>query len=144
MIIRAISLYQPWASLIALGAKKFETRSWYTAYRGPLAIHAGKNPNYLALVYDTPEFMNAFDGRPPESLPLGAFVCTCTLADCLQAETVPPDAFGDYAPGRWAWSLKDVLILPEPIHARGQQGFWTCGNLDDGNNLILDPAPPTP
>lgn len=39
--MRAITLWQPWASLIAIGAKTIETRSWSTAYRGPLAIHAG-------------------------------------------------------------------------------------------------------
>lgn len=40
--MRCISLHQPWASLIALGAKRIETRSWDTSYRGPLAIHAAK------------------------------------------------------------------------------------------------------
>jgi hypothetical protein len=38
----AISLWQPWAHLIAIGAKRFETRSWSTTYRGLMAIHAGK------------------------------------------------------------------------------------------------------
>ncbi len=38
---RALTLWQPWASLIAIGAKTIETRSWSTAYRGPLLIHAG-------------------------------------------------------------------------------------------------------
>lgn len=39
--MRALTLYQPWASLVACGAKRIETRSWSTAYRGPLLIHAG-------------------------------------------------------------------------------------------------------
>ena len=38
--MKALTLHQPWASLIAIGAKKIETRSWATSYRGPLAIHA--------------------------------------------------------------------------------------------------------
>lgn len=38
--MRVISIRQPWAMLVALGAKRRETRSWYTAYRGPIAIHA--------------------------------------------------------------------------------------------------------
>lgn len=42
MKTRAISLWQPWASLIMTGAKTFETRSWSTEYRGPLVIHAAK------------------------------------------------------------------------------------------------------
>lgn len=40
--MRIITLHQPWASLVALGLKQYETRSWATKYRGKLAIHAGK------------------------------------------------------------------------------------------------------
>jgi hypothetical protein len=40
--VKAISLWQPWASFIASGAKRIETRSWATSYRGPIAIHAAK------------------------------------------------------------------------------------------------------
>lgn len=45
--MRAITLTQPWSSLVARGQKKIETRSWQTSYRGPLAIHAAKGfPGY--------------------------------------------------------------------------------------------------
>ena len=40
--MKAISLTQPWATLVAIGAKQIETRSWGTPYRGELAIHAAK------------------------------------------------------------------------------------------------------
>jgi hypothetical protein len=40
--MKAITIWQPWASLIAIGAKQYETRSWETKYRGPIAIHAAK------------------------------------------------------------------------------------------------------
>jgi activating signal cointegrator 1 len=40
--MKAITLTQPWATLVAIGAKRIETRSWPTNYRGPLAIHAAK------------------------------------------------------------------------------------------------------
>ncbi|MEY2355573.1 ASCH domain-containing protein [Lysinibacillus capsici] len=40
--MKAITIKQPWATLIALGEKRFETRSWQTKYRIPIAIHAGK------------------------------------------------------------------------------------------------------
>lgn len=43
--MKAITIWQPWASLVAVEAKRFETRSWPTNYRGPIAIHAAKkNP----------------------------------------------------------------------------------------------------
>jgi hypothetical protein len=41
--MKALTLTQPWAQFMALGEKEFETRSWYTDYRGPLAIHAAKS-----------------------------------------------------------------------------------------------------
>lgn len=47
--MRAISLWQPWASLVVLGAKKIETRHWSTNYRGPLLIHAAKRTSELYL-----------------------------------------------------------------------------------------------
>lgn len=40
--MKALSLTQPWATLVAVGAKRIETRSWGTTYRGPIAIHASK------------------------------------------------------------------------------------------------------
>ena len=39
--IKLISLWEPWATLMAIGAKRIETRSWRTPYRGWLAIQAG-------------------------------------------------------------------------------------------------------
>ena len=40
--MKALSLMEPWAALIAAGVKSIETRSWRTAYRGPLYIHASR------------------------------------------------------------------------------------------------------
>ena len=39
---KALTIAQPWATLVAIGAKQIETRSWQTNYRGDIAIHAGK------------------------------------------------------------------------------------------------------
>lgn len=49
-MMRALSLWQPWATFIADGWKKVETRSWTTPYRGPIAIHAAKTEKGLATV----------------------------------------------------------------------------------------------
>lgn len=40
--MKVLTVKQPWASLIALGYKEYEFRSWQTKYRGELLIHAGK------------------------------------------------------------------------------------------------------
>jgi len=40
--MKAISIRQPWASLIVAGIKDIENRSWQTKYRGKLLIHASQ------------------------------------------------------------------------------------------------------
>lgn len=42
--IKGLTLWQPWASLVASSDKRIETRSWGTAYRGLLLIHAALKP----------------------------------------------------------------------------------------------------
>src|SRR5689334_4415085 len=114
--MKAITLHQPYATLIAIGAKRIETRSWPTRYRGPLAIHAARvlGPQARALCSHEP-FRSALARAgyaSPDALPLGAVVATCRLVDCLPtgaptdyppAHLPPGDsaerAFGDYAPG---------------------------------------------
>jgi activating signal cointegrator 1 len=52
--VKALTLHQPWASLIAVGAKRIETRNWATDYRGPLAIHASRSQRYVGVDFDSP------------------------------------------------------------------------------------------
>src|SRR5438093_913975 len=58
-MMRAITLYEPWASLWVMGEKIHETRSWPLNGLGWIAVHAGKSEDYLALVYKEP-FLSAF------------------------------------------------------------------------------------
>src|SRR5690349_2810871 len=52
--IRGLSLWEPWAFLMAVDEKRFETRSWATPYRGTVAIHASKNLDELELCLTDP------------------------------------------------------------------------------------------
>lgn len=95
--MKTLTLHQPWASLVALGVKSIETRSWSTRYRGPLAIHAGKGwgpicPDGGACTHDCtgrcyrlsccgPLSVTGWDSWP--DFPSGAVVATCTLADVV-------------------------------------------------------------
>ena len=135
--MKAISIMQPWATLIAEGHKRIETRNWTTYYRGPLAIHASKGlPGWLAdVVRGEPQFAaalgNLFDprGRVLGDLPRGCIVATCRLVT-IQFITVDfsitnkERAFGDYTAGRYAWLLTDVQPLTTPVPARGALGLW--------------------
>lgn len=105
----ALTLHQPWASLIAEGHKTVETRGWSTPYRGPLAIHAGKK---AAMLCDAPGPWKMFDmdtyhatrhhrhalecGEP---LPLGAVVAMAELVDVVPVEHL---GWTEMWPG-WSW-----------------------------------------
>lgn len=107
--MKALTITQPWASLIAIGAKRFETRSWSTNYRGPIAIHAAKGlgsvggaSGLLTLCQQEP-FRSTFlehceelrslypHAKPPtwrDMLPLGAIVAVVELTDVVRTETL--------------------------------------------------------
>ncbi len=141
--MKAISLTQPWASLVAWGEKQIETRSWATNYRGPIAIHASKGfPAWAKnLCWDQPfrlvlsrHFREAGLGvvwsNPP--LPLGAVIATAELEWCVKIDPgfefpAGPEhehEFGDYPPGRYAWGFSNVKALGAPRPARGALGLW--------------------
>jgi hypothetical protein len=138
--MKALSVMQPWATLIGLGAKRIETRSWSTSYRGPLAIHAsGRMSREAAMSLREPHIREALaaggyhPGSGPASnqfrLPLGKVIAVVTLVDVqhIMPGNVPSEperSFGDYTPGRFAWSLQDVRLLPEPVDAKGALGLW--------------------
>lgn len=138
--MKALTLWQPWASLVAIGAKGYETRSWSTRHRGPLAIHAAQKPIAKTLVTldaHTKEVMELAlnfrgDFKGFATLPVGCIVATCELRDVYPVEEVyhslynlPNEAyFGDFSAGRFAWWLEDVQELDKPIPARGAQRLW--------------------
>lgn len=151
--MKVLTLTQPWASLVALGAKKIETRSWATPYRGPLLIHAAKGlgpvggMSGLIYQYACSPFWEVLlpNGHTPDKMPRGAIIAVCRLVGCPPTPTTHPTietgwtdedtaenwdlteqerAFGDYSPGRFAWLLADVRALPEPIPCKGALGLW--------------------
>ena len=136
--MKAITLWQPWASFIAAGIKPYETRDWPPPrwlIGKRIAVHAAKK----AVAADEREWARR---RGCESLPMGAIVCTAVLRGAYRigvAERVPgsapihnfcADEFGDYSPGRWAWWLTDIQTVDPPVTARGMQGFWECDVTD--------------
>jgi activating signal cointegrator 1 len=124
----ALSLWQPWATLVAIGAKRNETRSWSTTYKGPLAIHATKG-HLDREVLDAEPFRRALAGR---ELPRGVVLAIVWLDGCVRTTSLVGAglsdqgmAFGDYTSGRWAWLFARVIELSQTVPARGAQGLWT-------------------
>jgi len=146
--MKGLSLTQPWATLVAIKAKRIETRSWSTNYRGVVAIHAAKAmPTHaLDFCYSDPARTCLRDALGPKiwrrELPLGAIIAVARLTDCRRihegqvsdawklGDTVflPTDerelAFGDYTAGRWMWFLCKIRQLSTPIPCRGALGLW--------------------
>lgn len=140
--MKALSLTQPWASLVACGAKQIETRSWETLYRGPLLIHASKGfPRWARETAEEDDFRNALSGLLPSQLPLGALLCRVELVGCVRTTEVDKlrvagiipkvqeITFGDYSEGRFAWGLKLVERFTDVIPAKGALGLWNYPNL---------------
>lgn len=134
--MKVLTLTQPWATLVAIGAKKIETRSWSTNYRGPLAIHAAKGGynDDLFLMKIEPFYSTLVRAGITSRLqiPLGGILATCELTriDTIKEGywkyiTLDERSFGDYTPGRFAWILDDIKMLDEPIAAKGALGLWS-------------------
>lgn len=139
--MKAISLWQPWASLIPGEFKRYETRSWKPpAYLmgALLAIHAAKRWTPLEQAY-TGRFIRQYPETAPllrpegyMNPPLGAILCVCRLVDYIHTDdkNLPEDvtdrerAFGDWSSGRFAWRLEIVRVVPTPIPCAGHQGIW--------------------
>lgn len=159
--MKAITLWQPWASLLACGAKQFETRSWATSYRGPIAIHAAaRDPRAMFETLPT----NIQCAMSPflveryllwDNVPRGAVLATAELVNCYRMGIDPKThrivlydsfgnfksvsiisketLFGDWKPGRYAWEFVNMQMLPEPIPAKGGQRIWNWeGSAENG------------
>lgn len=151
--MKTASLYQPWATLTAIRAKKIETRGWQTKYRGPLAIHASLEKKYIDLrskhyICDMEPFYSVLmEATQKEGvcvpwykiLPRGVVIAICDLEDCVPIEDDPPyiikneepnfisdqeKAFGNYTLGRFMWFLENVRELKHPIPAKGARLLW--------------------
>jgi hypothetical protein len=140
--VKAISLWQPWASLWLTDRKPDETRHWQTSHRGWLAVHAAKK-----FVRDIPpgdplrEILDdEFGGHWAMDLPSGAILGAVHLLDCLSMRTVAPlheddRVCGDWSAERFAWRRGAVVKLKTPIPFKGRQGIFTLP--DDIAAVIL-------
>src|SRR5271154_3146538 len=97
--MKALTLWQPWASLMAMGHKKVETRVWETKYREPIAIHAAMQlpPAWLGTSQENPEFKRLLEELLPGTgsldsrvamLPRGAVLCIVNLVSIENTENV--------------------------------------------------------
>ena len=143
--MKAISLTQPWASLIAFGEKRWETRSWSTTYRGEIAIAAsagfgpiGKTGFRLLCMEHPFDKVLARHARGGQvELPLGKIVAVARVVRVVRTEewkflwrtekitaAEHEGSFGGYEPNRFAWELEDVRTLARPVPCKGALSLW--------------------
>lgn len=130
--MKALTLYDPWATLVVLGKKQYETRSWATNYRGPLYIHTSKKPmsRYEKQLCRQEPYASALAG-------IGAWmwgghiIGKVWLLDCIPTERAlskighDEREFGDYGLRRYAWELVNPLRFTTPVPCTGHLGLWT-------------------
>lgn len=135
--MRAVSIPQPFAALLIIGAKTYETKAWGTTYRGPLAIHTpwSYEPWARALA-EQQEYFDALRARRLYgwNLPRSCFIGVADLVGChdIREDGVVAGArvctlerrFGDFRRGRFAWQLANPRLLKAPINARGRRGLF--------------------
>lgn len=149
MKVPTITVWQPWASLIAASAKPYEWRGWpaparFVGHR--IAIHAGARKVHreeiAALLLDIERegeaatSLNVAKARPllqawhtsPGMLPLSSVLCTARLGVPITAEQYARAFKGDsdrVDHSRWGWPLTEIEPLEPFVPAKGAQGFWS-------------------
>lgn len=129
--MKCLTICQPYAEEIMRQAKRVENRTWWTNYRGPLLIHAGKSRAWLC--GETDDELKQEYGR---KLEFGAIVGQVNLVDCVKATTIQEgrlearypglmsDAHQHHVNGPWCFVLDNVRRFPSAIPYRGAQGFF--------------------
>jgi hypothetical protein len=143
--MKGLTLWEPYATLIASSVKTIETRSWGTSYRGPVAIHAAKKWDHdvmddieeardnlkkcWGLQFLRLECQRILFESPPWTERLGCILAVVDLVDCRlmpEAPNAQESLFGSYGYGRWGWVFDPVTlqVLRKPIPCRGQRLLW--------------------
>lgn len=151
--MKTLSILQPWASLVAHGHKKIETRSWNTKYRGELLIHASEkftkkqkslSHEFSKLTKDSGLIYHTNFGAIIGKVNLVHVVESsyCFSGNEFEIEDFSKDsignrypvrkweitdqelAFGDYSPNRFGWLLSDPVLFDVPIPCKGKLGIW--------------------
>lgn len=128
--MKAISLWQPWASLWISDAKVHETRHWPTSYRGWLVVHAAKRRIDDLSGDRLDEICDGIWGHHwGLELPRGALIGAVKLVSCIQMNKTAPaseddEECGDWSDERYAWRRDQFKVFDQPIPYRGQQGMF--------------------
>ncbi len=131
--MKALTIKEPWATLIIDGYKKYEFRSWKTNYRGKILIHAG-----MSLEKDMLERFKDYNLECSK----GAIIGEALLTDCILVNKELNDELRSIDPivyGRsnhvetYAWKLENVVKYDKPIYIKGKLGLWNYERGDESD-----------
>lgn len=143
----SLTLWQPFATLVAIGAKTIETRSW--AFPGPvpceLAIVAGgalmAEQEALCLQEPIRSLLLAAGYPHPTALPLGEVVCLVRLVRCQPVHSLKVSrqekALGNFIPSHWGWVLDNLRPAPQLLPARGPEPLYQEEDMANLNKVML-------
>ncbi len=142
--MKALTIKQPWASLIVHGIKNIENRTWKTNYRGRILIHASAKDSgalYELLNERQLDVMNnhwtsdIFPDRPNSAIIGEVDIVDCVLNhDNIWAEHMQTHPCEDVEGLKilnkgqkyiWNWILSNPVLYDEPIlNIKGKLSFW--------------------
>lgn len=136
--MKALTICQPYAHLIVQGRKTCENRTWFTSYRGPLYIHAGKSRQWLDLDENGMD-----EDIPVDRMAFGAVVAVCNLVACLHIDSLlltewtakMTDEQRGHVSGEYCWIVSNVNPIG-PWPWRGAQGLFDIDS--DEFNVIAN------
>lgn len=127
--MKALTIKEPWATLIIEGYKAYEFRSWKTNYRGKILIHAG-----MSLEKENAEKFKDYNLNYSK----GAIIGEAEITDCIfvtkeineKLKELNPLVYGKSGHvEKYAWKLENVKKYEEPIFVKGQLGLWNYDKL---------------
>lgn len=137
--MKAISIKQPWAWLIANGYMTVENKKWYTAHRGDILIHASKSQ--ADLYRDIEHVREYFKiGIDPKQLVFGQALAVAEMTECTKRPMTPVDIYWHEA-GKFAWVLRRIRQI-EPFAVRGRLNLFDVPfSWEEYPDQIREPLP---
>lgn len=130
----ALTIKQPWATLIAIGVKDVENRTWPAKIRGRIAIHASLKLDHSEAWaaaqlmkgfiprFSISRFLEEWNEKRHQRYPAGAILATAELYDCQNEINATLES--NWFVGPYGFFLRRVIELPEPVYCSGALGFW--------------------
>jgi len=133
--MKALSLRQPWATMIVTGMKAIENRKWKSNYRGSLLIHASKTWDFEGAKYILSVDRSLLGFVDHDDHYKGGIIGKVEMVDCIERVKVfdidfyalefeDPETITKWFFGPYGFIFKDPIEFHKPIEYKGQLGIF--------------------